>query len=94
ADQKQRVLIVTDGSSPVQIWERGNFFELTPKQIEARNPLGAGDRFLTAFMVASQAGSSVRSAGEFALEHVGRILETQLDTKNTRANLVNTFDTP
>jgi len=70
ASQRRRTLIVTRGVSGATVWDHGTAYEIPATPIAAPHALGAGDIFLTAFVVARLRGMDVLSAGRFAARMV------------------------
>lgn len=76
ARQKQREFIVTRGSRGATVWAQGVAHDIPVRAVKVSNPLGAGDRFLAAYVVGRLRGLLPPSAAAFASEHVSDHLST------------------
>lgn len=84
AQQRDRTLIVTHGAHGATVWHRGVAHVIPGIPVTVRSTLGAGDTFLSAFVVACLRGLQPEVAGRFAVESVVLFL-TERNARSQRA---------
>jgi len=81
-DQKNRLLVITDGSKGTEIFSQGIRYRIPTKAIKKlKNTIGAGDTFLAYFVASLYKGLGVEQAGEYARDRTHAFLLKKL--KNT-----------
>lgn len=72
--QKQRILVMTHGPRGAEIWSHGKRMFISVKKLRVRHALGAGDRYLAAFVASFLRNQDAALAGRFAAHHIATIL--------------------
>lgn len=67
---RERTFVVTRGRNGATIWHRGARRDIPTESLDVPHALGAGDTFLTAFVVTTLRGSTPDTAGAFAVAFV------------------------
>ncbi|MFH0890468.1 MAG: PfkB family carbohydrate kinase [Candidatus Liptonbacteria bacterium] len=76
-DQKNRILIVTNGARGFEVLAGRKKHKFLPKKINPSDTVGAGDVLLASFVVNFMRTQNPKSAGEFALGYVARFISSK-----------------
>ncbi len=82
--QKERILLVTDGSREVELFYSGNFRSFPVNKIAGlTDAIGAGDTLLAYFAVSLNRGGSPEAATQYAIKRTETFLRTKSIKKRT-----------
>lgn len=77
-EQKERLLVITDGSKSIKLYDKGKIFRIPiAKKIESENKIGAGDTFLGYFIGAMFLGKQPVEAANFAVSKTSIFLKNK-----------------
>lgn len=74
ASQKKRILIVTKGNQGFDIYKNGKMHSFASRPVKTKDTLGAGDSFLSAFVVEYLKNGDHLKAARFAQKYVENFL--------------------